>query len=70
MTTSTIQVQGMTCSHCVNAVKAELGELPGVTGVEVELHADALSPVTITSQNELDPAAVASAIDEAGYSVA
>ena len=70
MTTSTIHVQGMTCSHCVNAVRAELRELPGVTHVEVDLHAGDVSPVTITSDNELDPAAVAHAIDEAGYSVA
>jgi copper chaperone len=70
MTVQTIKVQGMTCSHCVTAVTAELRRLPGVADVTVELHAGAVSPVTITSQNDLDPAAVASAIDEAGYSVA
>jgi copper chaperone len=70
MTTNTIQVAGMTCAHCVTAVEAELRELPGVSRVHVDLHVGETTPVTITSENELDPAAVAHAIDEAGYSLA
>lgn len=70
MTTNTVHIQGMTCAHCVQAVSTELRELPGVTDVEVELRAGEVSPVTIISEHELDPAAVARAIDEAGYSVA
>ena len=70
MTTTSIQVQGMTCEHCVSAVKTELGALPGVTGVDVDLHAGAITPVTITSDAELDPQAVAAAVDEAGYDLA
>jgi copper chaperone CopZ len=60
----------MTCAHCVKAVKEELGALPGVTAVEVELVADAVSTVTVASSAPLDPAAVAAAIDEAGYELA
>ena len=30
-------VTGMSCDHCVRAVTAEVGGLPGVTAVEVDL---------------------------------
>jgi len=70
MSTSTIHVAGMTCQHCVSAVTTELSALPGVHAVRVELRAGAITPVTITSTAELDPSAVAEAIDEAGYTIA
>ena len=69
MTTTTITVTGMTCGHCVAAVKEEVGALPGVSAVEVALVAGGGSPVTITSEQPLDDAAVAAAVDEAGYEV-
>lgn len=69
MTTTTITVTGMTCGHCVAAVKEEVGALPGVSAVEVDLVAGGDSPVTITSEQPLDDAAVAAAVDEAGYEV-
>ena len=65
--TTTIQVAGMTCGHCVSAVTEELTQLPGVTDVQVELVAGGTSPVTVTSEEPLDDAAVAAAVDEAGY---
>ncbi|MDR3070577.1 MAG: cation transporter [Propionibacteriaceae bacterium] len=34
---TTYTVTGMTCGHCVAAVKSEVGEIPGVTDVELEL---------------------------------
>lgn len=64
MTTATYKVSGMTCGHCVNAVRSELDKLPGVTGVEVDL---ASGQVVVTSDAPLDETAVASAVDEAGY---
>ncbi len=64
MTTTTYTVQGMTCDHCVNAVSAEVGALPGVSKVDVDL---AAGEVTVTSEQPLDPAAVRAAVDEAGY---
>jgi len=70
MSTTTIKVTGMTCEHCVKAVNAELSAIPGVSAVDVDLQAGAISPVTITSATELDPAAIAAAIDEAGYALA
>jgi copper chaperone len=67
--TSTLKVTGMTCAHCVNAVTDELTALPGVTAVDVELHAGEVSSVNVRSDTELDPAAVANAVDEAGYTL-
>lgn len=64
MTTSTYTVSGMSCEHCVAAVRAELGKVEGVTGVEVDLDS---GRVTVTSDRPLDRAAVAAAVDEAGY---
>ncbi|HYN93653.1 MAG TPA: heavy-metal-associated domain-containing protein [Pilimelia sp.] len=67
MATKTYTVTGMTCSHCVNSVGLEIKRLPGVVDVRVELSSGA---VTVTSQQPLDDAAVAAAVDEAGYEVA
>ncbi len=66
-TTTTVQVAGMTCGHCVSAVTEELTALPGVTDVSVDLVAGGTSPVTVTSETPLDDTAVAAAVDEAGY---
>jgi len=60
-------VTGMTCGHCVAAVRAEVGNLPNVTDVDVDLAAGA---VTVHSLGPIDDAAVAAAVDEAGYEVA
>lgn len=37
MTTTTYPVTGMTCGHCIASVREEVGALPGVTEVAVEL---------------------------------
>jgi copper ion binding protein len=63
----TYQVAGMTCDHCVAAVRGEIGSLSGVLGVEVDL---ATGAVTVTSAAPLPPADVAAAVDEAGYELA
>jgi copper chaperone CopZ len=67
MSTTTYTVSGMTCGHCVAAVTDEVGALPGVTGVTVDLVAGGDSKVHVVSDSELDPSAVAEAVDEAGY---
>ena len=69
MTTTTITVSGMTSGHCVASVKEEIGALPGVSDVAVDLNAGGDSPVTITSANDLDDADLRAAVDEAGYEV-
>jgi copper ion binding protein len=62
--TTTYQVTGMTCGHCVKAVEGALSGLDGVQEVQVDLGAGA---VTVTSDAALDVASVASAVDDAGY---
>ena len=69
MTTTTVTVSGMTCQHCVASVTEELQEVDGVQDVQVDLAAGGDSPVTITSEGDLDDAAVRSAVEEAGYQV-
>lgn len=66
-TTTTYSVQGMSCGHCVTAVTSELRQLAGVRDVSVDL---ATGAVTVTSDAPLARAAVAGAIDEAGYELA
>jgi len=66
-TTTTYLVSGMTCGHCVSAVTDEVGQLPGVDTVTVDLNAGGESGVTVTSGAPLEEAAVQAAVDEAGY---
>ncbi|MEI6364330.1 MAG: cation transporter [Actinomycetes bacterium] len=67
MATSTYTVTGMTCDHCVSAVTQELSDITGVTKVSIDL---ASGQVTVESDAALDQAAVAAAVDEAGYALA
>ncbi|MFP5486727.1 MAG: heavy-metal-associated domain-containing protein [Acidimicrobiia bacterium] len=65
-TSITFSVPGMTCGHCESAVKQEVGAVPDVTGVEVDLET---KDVVVTGTS-LDRDALVAAIDEAGYDVA
>lgn len=67
MTTATYLVKGMTCDHCVNSVSGEVGALPGVRAVDVNLETGA---VTVTSDQPLDADTVRRAVEEAGYELA
>ena len=67
MASNTYSVTGMSCGHCAGAVQGELGRLPGVTGVDVDLEH---GRVTVVSEDRLDAAAVRAAIEEAGYDLA
>jgi copper chaperone len=66
MTTTTYKVTGMTCEHCVNAVTGELGNVPGVSGVTVDLVPGGTSLVTVDSAGPLPVGAVSAALEEAG----
>jgi copper ion binding protein len=70
MTTSPITqrfvVDGMTCGHCVAAVNEEVGGVDGVTAVRVDLDSGALE---VESVAPVDRAAVAAAVEEAGYTL-
>ncbi len=56
-------VTGMTCNHCVNAVKEEVSEIPGVTAVLVELDSGRLE---VTSDAPVDFDRIVEAVAEAG----
>lgn len=66
-TEATYTVTGMTCDHCVRAVREEIAGLPGVQTVDVDLASGA---VRVTSSAPLPQADVAAAVDEAGYALA
>ena len=66
-TTATYRVTGMTCDHCANAVTREVGALPDVTDVHVEVVSGDL---TVTSTRPLSEDEVSTAIHEAGYDLA
>lgn len=67
-TTAHYTVTGMTCGHCVNHVTEEVLAIDGVTAVQVTL---ADGSMVVTSENPIDFAAIAEAVDEAGdYQVA
>jgi copper chaperone len=67
--TTTYDVTGMTCGHCVRSVTTELAALPGVTDVTVTLDPGATSRVTVVSDQPLDTEVVRGAVDEAGYTL-
>lgn len=65
--TARYAVTGMSCQHCVDSVTAEVGRIPGVEQVEVDL---ATGTVAVTSASALADADVSAAIDEAGFDLA
>jgi copper chaperone len=65
--TRTYTVAGMTCGHCVASVTEEVGAVPGIDGVDVDL---ATGDLTVTGPAALDDSAVRAAVEEAGYSLA
>jgi len=62
----TFQVTGMTCGHCQRAVTEEIGRIPGIQGVAVDL---ATGSVTVTAAQPVDRTDVAHAVGEAGYTL-
>ncbi|HEX7096355.1 MAG TPA: cation transporter [Acidimicrobiales bacterium] len=66
MVIKTYDVKGMSCEHCVSAVRTEITRIPSVTGVEVDLGS---GKVTVTADGPITDDAVAAAVDEAGYEV-
>jgi copper chaperone len=59
---TTIKVTGMTCMHCVGAVKRALEQLPGVDSAEVTLE-----PGQAVVEGSADGDAMLAAIKEEGY---
>ena len=67
MNRTTLEIDGMTCGHCVASVQKEIGKIDGVTSVDVDL---ASGRVQVESAAPLTDAEVVAAVDEAGYQVA
>ncbi len=59
------EVTGMTCDHCRMAVESEVGAVPGVTAVAVDV-----ATGTVLVEGDADDRLVRDAIVEAGYEVA
>jgi copper chaperone len=61
----TYTVTGMTCDHCVRSVREEVGEIAGITAIDVDL---ASGRLTVGGEDIRDEA-VRAAVAEAGYAV-
>jgi copper chaperone len=67
VSTRSIVVNGMTCDHCASAVRAEIGKLPGIVDVDVDV---AAATVRITGDPLPGDTSLREAIEEAGYEFA
>lgn len=61
----TIIIEGMSCMHCVNAVKNALSEVNGISDVNVDLQAKSAE----VEVNNVNDDVLKSTIEEAGYEV-
>ncbi|HEY9311084.1 heavy-metal-associated domain-containing protein [Williamsia sp.] len=64
MSVETYRVIGMTCGHCVASVTEEVGEIPGVDRVEVELSSGEMN---VHVAQPVAREALEAAVIEAGY---
>lgn len=62
----TYTVVGMTCEHCVAAVREEVGQVPAVSAVSVDLASGRLD----VEGEGIDDGVIAAAVEEAGYAMA
>jgi len=59
----TLAIEGMSCSHCLNAVNQSLAALPGVSIRSVRIGRAELE----YEPKQIDPGAIAEAVRAAGY---
>lgn len=62
-----LNVQGMSCGHCVKAIEGSVGELEGVNQVSVKLD-EALVEVSF-NESEVSLDKIKETIEEQGYDV-
>ncbi|RDU22012.1 copper chaperone CopZ [Anaerosacchariphilus polymeriproducens] len=62
-----LNVEGMSCSHCVNAITKAVGALDGVSNVDIDLNAKKVSVSYDSSNVSLDT--IKSTIEDEGYDV-
>jgi copper chaperone CopZ len=63
MRSLTLHIEGMSCGHCLNAVKRALAELPGVEVESVRIGRADLR----YDESSLEPARIEAAVVNAGY---
>jgi copper chaperone len=63
----TLQVEGMSCGHCVNAVEGSVGKLDGVSSVKVDLENKSVDVEFNADVVTLD--SIKETIDDQGYDV-
>lgn len=64
--TTTFRVEGMTCDHCRNVVTTEISAVPDVEKVTVDIES---GTVTVSATQPVDRSDIATAVDEAGYTL-
>lgn len=68
MQQTTLNVQGMSCGHCVNSIEGSVGKMNGVEAVKVHLQE---GKVDVTfDPAKVDLKQITEAIEEQGYEVA
>ena len=67
MNNITLNVQGMSCGHCVNAIEGSVGQLEGVNEVKVNLNDAQVEIAFNESQVSLDK--IKETIEDQGYEV-
>ena len=67
MQSITLNVQGMSCGHCVNSVKGSVGQLAGVDSVKVKLDEAKVDVTFDESQVSLEQ--IKETIEDQGYDV-
>ncbi|WP_085523722.1 copper chaperone CopZ [Tuberibacillus sp. Marseille-P3662] len=68
MENTTLNVEGMTCAHCKQAVTGALKDLNGVTDVDVNLDSGKVDVTYDT--NRVDIKQMEEAVEEQGYDIA
>ncbi|MGI6703627.1 MAG: copper ion binding protein [Clostridia bacterium] len=66
MKTSTLNVEGMSCNHCVMAIKKTVGAIQGVENVDVNLEG---GTVSVQHRDGVNMEQLKEAIQGAGYDV-
>lgn len=60
-----IKIEGMSCQHCVMAVKKAVGSVAGVTAADVEIGKASI----VYDDSKATPADIDKAIEKAGFKV-